>query len=92
MKAPKVVAKGKDLIAFHIRNIAGANDIPIVSAPPLSRALYFSTEIDHEIPSGLFLAVAQVLAYVYRLKNNIDTDTRPEFDSIDIPDEFRRDE
>lgn len=92
MRAPKVVAKGKDLIAFQIRNIAGANDVPIVSAPPLSRALYYSTELDNEIPSGLFLAVAQVLAYVYRLKNNIDTLARPEFDNMEIPDEFRRDE
>ena len=92
MSAPIVVAKGRDLIAFQIRNIANANNVPIVSAPPLSRALYHSTEIDHEIPSGLFMAVAQVLAYIYRLKNNIEIIDKPEFEDIEIPNEFVRDE
>lgn len=92
MSAPIVVAKGKDLIAFQIRNVANANDVPIVSAPPLSRALYYSTEIGHEIPSGLFMAVAQVLAYIYRLKNNINIADKPQFEDIAIPDEFKRDE
>jgi flagellar biosynthetic protein FlhB len=92
MSAPIVVAKGRDFIAFQIRNIANANNVPIVSAPPLSRALYHSTEIDHEIPSGLFMAVAQVLAYIYRLKNNIEIMDNPEFEDIEIPNEFVRDE
>jgi len=92
MSAPIVVAKGRDLIAFQIRNIANANDVPIVSAPPLSRALYYSTDIDHEIPSGLFMAVAQVLAYIYRLKNNIVIKDKPEFENMEIPDEYKRDE
>ena len=92
MSAPIVVAKGRDLIAYQIRNIANANNVPIVSAPPLSRALYHSTEIDHEIPSGLFMAVAQVLAYIYRLKNNIEIIDKPEFEDIEIPNEFVRDE
>ena len=92
MSAPVVVAKGRDLIAFQIRNIASANDVPIVSAPPLSRALYYSTELDHEIPSGLFLAVAQVLAYIYRLKNHIEIQDGSKFDDMAIPEEYRRDE
>jgi flagellar biosynthetic protein FlhB len=88
--APRVVAKGVDVIAGHIRSIAAGADVPLVEAPPLARALYHSTEIDEEIPQGLFLAVAQVLAYVFQLKtayeNNWD---EPEFpSSIEVPDEF----
>ena len=66
--APKVVAKGTDLIAAQIRNLAIGAKVPLVAAPPLARALYYSTELKQEIPQGLFLAVAQVLAYVYQLK------------------------
>ncbi len=68
MGAPVLVAKGLDLIAFQIRNIAIENNIPIVQAPPLARALHHTTKLNHEIPAGLYLAVAQVLAYVYQLK------------------------
>lgn len=68
MKAPVVVAKGADLIAANIRSIAEQNDVAIVSAPPLARALYASTEIDQEIPGGLYVAVATILTYVYQLK------------------------
>ena len=66
--APTVVAKGTDLIAAQIRNVAIGADVPLVAAPPLARALYYSTELKQEIPQGLFLAVAQILAYVYQLK------------------------
>ncbi|PKM11714.1 MAG: flagellar biosynthesis protein FlhB [Gammaproteobacteria bacterium HGW-Gammaproteobacteria-3] len=66
--APKVVAKGVDLIAAQIRNRALNARVPLLAAPPLARALYYSTELQREIPQGLFLAVAQVLAYVYQLK------------------------
>lgn len=66
--APVMVAKGVDLIAAQIRNVAISSDIPLVAAPPLARALFYSTEIGEEIPHGLFLAVAQVLAYVFQLK------------------------
>ena len=66
--APTVVAKGTDLIAAQIRNIAGGAHVPLVASPSLARALYYSTELKKEIPQGLFLAVAQVLAYVYQLK------------------------
>ena len=66
--APVLVAKGADLIAAQIRNIALANKVTLVAAPSLARALYYSTELNQEIPRGLFLAVAQVLAYVFQLR------------------------
>lgn len=67
-QAPQVLAKGRDLIAMHIRNVATANDIALFEAPPLARALYASTEIGEEIPENLYLAVAKVLAYVFQLR------------------------
>lgn len=66
--APVVVAKGQDYIALRIREIAREHGVPIVERKPLARALYASAEIDKEIPRELFRAVAEVLAYVYRLK------------------------
>lgn len=67
-KAPVVVAKGGDFLALKIREIAREHDIMVVAAPPLARALYHTTELEQEIPDGLFLAVAQVLAYVFQVK------------------------
>jgi flagellar biosynthetic protein FlhB len=67
--APVIVAKGADLIAGQIRKVAGEHDVAIVEAPPLARALYFNAEIGQEIPAGLYVAVAQLLAYIYQLKN-----------------------
>lgn len=67
-RSPKVVAKGLDFLALNIRQIAMDNDVPIVEEPPLARALYYSVEIDGEIPEKMFKAVAQILAYVYQLK------------------------
>jgi flagellar biosynthetic protein FlhB len=67
-RAPVVVAKGTDHIAMKIREVAREHDIYIVPAPPLARALYHSTELEQQIPDGLFTAVAQVLAYVFQLK------------------------
>ncbi len=66
--APFVLAKGVDEVAFKIREIAREYEIPIVSAPPLARAIYHTTKIDQQVPEGLFTAVAQVLAYVFQLK------------------------
>ncbi len=66
-KAPFVVAKGADTIAMHIRNIAREKDVPIVETPLLTRSIYYTTDINQEIPEDLFVAVAQVLAYVYQL-------------------------
>ncbi|TDF39488.1 flagellar biosynthesis protein FlhB [Alteromonadaceae bacterium M269] len=66
--APFVVAKGGDELAMHIRKIATAHDVPIIESPMLARAIFFTTEVDQQIPDKLFMAVAQVLAYVYQLK------------------------
>lgn len=63
--APKLVAKGVDFVAFKIREIAQNNNVPIVENPPLARALYKLVPIDGIIPSDMFVAVAEVLAYVY---------------------------
>ena len=68
MRAPKVIAKGADEIAATIRALAAELRIPVVSAPPLARALYRSTKLDQEIPAQLYEAVAQVLTYIYRLR------------------------
>lgn len=67
-RAPVVVAKGADQIALAIRELGKQNRIPILEAPPLARALYRSTELDQEIPTTLYAAVAQVLTYVYQLR------------------------
>lgn len=66
--APVVLAKGADEIAIKVREIANAHDIPILRSPPLTRAVYFTTEINEQIPAKLYLAVAQVLAYIYQLR------------------------
>jgi len=66
--APVVVALGADLIAGQIRKVALAHDVTIVEAPPLARSLYYNAEIGGEIPAGLYVAVAQLLAYVYQLR------------------------
>lgn len=68
MRAPIVVAKGADVIAARIREIATDNLVPIFEAPPLARALFKSVEIGGEIPASLYVAVAQVLTYIYQLK------------------------
>ncbi|WP_310564380.1 flagellar biosynthesis protein FlhB [Hydrogenophaga sp.] len=68
MAAPRVIAKGADLVALKIRDVAKASDVPVLQSPMLARALYAHTEIDGEIPSALYTAVAQVLAYVYQVK------------------------
>jgi len=90
--APRLVAKGIDLIAAQIRNTAIGANVPLVASPPLARALYYSTEIDKEIPQGLYLAVAQVLAYVYQLKtaqeHNWDEPLPPA--DIKVPEEFKQ--
>jgi flagellar biosynthetic protein FlhB len=67
--APILVAKGTDLVAQRIREIAEAASVPVVRSPRLARAIFHTTELEREIPSALYLAVAQVLAYVYHLRN-----------------------
>jgi flagellar biosynthetic protein FlhB len=68
MRAPKVVAKGTDVLAAKIREIATENNVPLLEAPPLARALYKHTELGDEIPEALYTAVAEVLAYVFQLR------------------------
>ena len=67
MKAPRVVAKGADLIAFQIRRVAEAHNVPIFEHPQFARALYHTSEIGKEISPRLYVAVAQVLTYIYQL-------------------------
>lgn len=91
--APKVVAKGTDEIAMKIREIAREYEIPIMPSPGLTRAIFHSTEIGHEIPEGLFAAVAQVLAYVYQLKKfrrGRGRRPNPLAKDLPIPPEFRK--
>jgi len=91
--APIVVAKGQDLVAAKIRSLAYSNNIPLVEAPPLSRALFYSTELNDEVPAGLYLAVAQVLAYVYQLRQKQSRfDETLTMDDLPIPDDLKRDE
>ena len=91
--APRLIAKGSDELAMKIREIARANNIPLVSAPPLCRALFHSTKLDQEIPEGLFVAVAQVLAYVMQLKSwraGKGRRPKPLAQELPIPVELRR--
>jgi flagellar biosynthesis protein FlhB len=68
MRAPKVVAKGVNLVAARIRELAAENNVPLLEAPPLARALYHNVELNREIPGQLYGAVAEVLAWVYQLR------------------------
>jgi flagellar biosynthetic protein FlhB len=69
MAAPRVVAKGADLLALRMRDLARDAKVPVLQAPPLARALYAHCEVDREIPARLFGAVAQVLAWVYQVRD-----------------------
>jgi flagellar biosynthesis protein FlhB len=95
MRAPVVLAKGKDLIASQIRGIAQLYRIPIVTAPALTRSVYHSTALNKEIPTGLYMAVAQVLAYIYQLRakgySHLSQATK-KFDDVPIPDDLRKDD
>ncbi|MWV12587.1 flagellar biosynthesis protein FlhB [Pseudomonas sp. R-28-1W-6] len=92
--APVLLAKGGDFLALKIREIAQEHKVTLLESPALARAVYFSTEIDHEIPAGLYLAVAQVLAYVYQLKQfRAGKGKRPgPLPDLPIPPDLRRDE
>jgi flagellar biosynthetic protein FlhB len=95
MKAPRVVAKGADLVALAIRNVATTHDVPIFEHPLLTRALYQTTKIGMEIPPRLYLAVAQVLTYVYSLRdvarNRGQAPRRPDIEiEPDLADDPRR--
>ncbi|MEK1939222.1 MAG: flagellar biosynthesis protein FlhB [Pseudomonas sp.] len=92
--APVLLAKGGDFIALKIREIANEHKVMVLESPGLARAIYHSTELDREIPAGLYLAVAQVLAYVYQLRQfRSGKGKRPEpLKDLPIPPDLRRDE
>lgn len=89
--APRVVAKGQDFVAQRIREVAAEHEVPLFEAPPLARALYFMVKVGQEIPNDLYRAVAQVLAYIYQLKNLAPTaqtkPVRPRY--FDVPQKFQ---
>ena len=93
MSAPIVVAKGVDVIAMQIRKIANEYDVMIVEAPPLARALHHTTDLNQEVPAGLYLAVAKVLAYVFQLKQNpvARKHRSAKLDDLPIPDDMKYD-
>ncbi len=92
--APMLVAKGGDFVALKIREIANEHQVTVLESPALARAVYYSTELDREIPAGLYLAVAQVLAYVYQLRQyRSGKGKRPDpLSNLPIPPDLRRDE
>ena len=92
--APVVLAKGADFLALKIREVAVEHGVIVLESPPLARAVFYSTELDQPIPAGLYLAVAQVLAYVYQVRQFQEGKARrpgpmPE---PPIPDDLKRDE
>ena len=94
MTAPIVVAKGADIIAMQIRMIAREHEVPILQAPPLARSLYHTTEINDEIPAALYLAVAQVLAYIFKLRTDPRWNKRKkehELNDLPIPEDMKYD-
>ncbi|GGJ80332.1 flagellar biosynthesis protein FlhB [Pseudomonas matsuisoli] len=92
--APVLVAKGGDFVAFKIREIAQEHKVTLLESPALARSVFYSTELDQEIPAGLYLAVAQVLAYVYQLRQfQAGKGKRPApLKNLPIPPDLRRDE
>lgn len=92
--APIVIAKGADFTALRIREVAAEHEIIVLESPPLARAVFYSTELDQQIPSGLYLAVAQVLAYVFQLRQyRAGQGKRPgPMPKPDIPEDLRKDE
>jgi len=94
MVAPIVVAKGVDIIAMQIRRVATENNVPLLEAPPLARSLYHTTDLNAAIPAGLYLAVAQVLAYVFQLRKSRSGTKQyanHKMKDLDIPDDLQFD-
>ncbi len=93
-QAPILLAKGGDFLALKIREIGNEHKITLLESPALARAVYYSTELEQEIPAGLYLAVAQVLAYVYQLRQyHAGKGKRPDaLKEPEIPVDLRRDE
>lgn len=91
MLAPVLVAKGTDKTAMKIQEIAREYKVEIMRMPPLTRAIYFNTELDQEIPEGLYVAVAQVLAYLFQLrKYRKGQGNKPAVPDFTIPDDLKR--
>ena len=91
MAAPRVVAKGVDDVAARIRAVANKHKVMTLSAPPLARALYYSTKLDQEVPAGLYMAVARVLAYVFQLRTRGNAAPVTPPTDLPIPEDLRRD-
>lgn len=93
MPAPLLLAKGADLVAEKIKEVAIENKIPIVQAPPLARSIYHFTEINEEIPEGLYMAVAQILAYIFQISQYQKGHAQKPEDlpGFDIPDDLKFD-
>ncbi|MEX0605941.1 MAG: flagellar biosynthesis protein FlhB [Marinobacter sp.] len=92
MSAPVVVAKGGDEVAFKIMEIAREHKVDILRTPPLTRAVYHNTEIGGEIPDGLYMAIAQVLAYLFQLRQfRRGQGPKPGMPDFPIPGDLRRD-
>ncbi|WP_367605691.1 flagellar biosynthesis protein FlhB [Legionella sp. W05-934-2] len=91
-RAPYIVAKGKDMMALQIGKIAKEHEVPLLRIPNLARAIYFSTDIDEEIPHGLYMAVAQVLAYILQVGKEVTEDEIPDrLKDLPIPDHLKQD-
>ena len=92
--APMLLAKGSDFLALKIREIGTKHNILLLESPALARSIYYSTELEQEIPAGLYLAVAQVLAYVYQIRQyQAGKGKRPApLKDLPIPADLRRDE
>lgn len=93
-QAPMLLAKGSDFTALKIREIAQEHKVLLLESPALARSIYHTTELDQEIPAGLYLAVAQVLAYVYQIRQyQAGKGKRPvPLKDLPIPPDLRRDE
>lgn len=92
MVAPVVLAKGGDEIALKIREIAKEHKVEIVQAPPLARSIYYNSEVGDEIPSGLYVAVAQILAYIFQLRQfRAGGNPKPQMPDFPIPNDLKHD-
>ncbi|WP_438467259.1 flagellar biosynthesis protein FlhB [Marinomonas sp. PE14-40] len=91
--APKLLAKGNDFVALKIREIGAFHNIPVIQSPVLARSIYHHTDIGEEIPTGLFQSVAQILAYVYQLKQSrlFGAKAPDGVPNVDVPQEFHWD-
>ena len=90
--APMMVAKGMDEMALHIRKIAKEHNVEIVQSPALTRSLYYTAEVNEEIPEELFAAVAQVLAFIFQLNEHKKGRAKrptPIAKTLPIPEEFK---